>query len=82
MALEIMTHAFEIHLGPVTGVRQKITGFIEFNVDGKVSYEFDDITKPVTPEMMEHFNELMKFAKKLFDQYGGIQKIEIAPIPE
>ena len=81
MPLDQMTHSFEINLGTTEGERNTLTGFVEFNTDGKVSFEFDEISKPVTPETMNHFNELMNLMKKFHDQHKGIIKVEVKKLP-
>ena len=72
-----MTHKFEIDLGTTAGDRSTLRGYVEFNTDGKVSFEFDDISKPITPEAMKHFTELMDLLKRLHDTHEGILKVEI-----
>ena len=77
MALDQMTHSFEISLGATVGNKETIQGFVEFNTDGEVSFEIDEISKPITPEAMRHFTELMDLMKKFHDVHGGVVRVEI-----
>lgn len=79
--LDQMTHSFEMKLGTVTGTRDTITGFIEFNTDGKVSHEYGEISKPIKPETMAFHKEIMNLMKRVYDFHGDIIKIEIKKLP-
>ena len=72
MAPLVYTHDFDLVLDD-----QTITGEIEFNIDGIMTYKTDSPVDEMSLERSEIFNALLKAFKDIFDQFGGIEKIEL-----
>lgn len=68
----IYTHTFEIKTSSRT-----ISGEIEFNEDGVMSYKINAPHAGVTLAQSRAVDSLFEHSKQIFDNFGGITKIEI-----
>ncbi len=53
-------------------------GECEFNTDGEASYKMTQNSEPLPSHVLDHFQEIMKLAKKIHDEDGSV-KILIKP---
>ena len=65
------THTFKIKTDGVT-----IEGDVEFNLDGVASYTTDDPMELTLPQA-DRVNALFSEVKRLFDAFGGLEKLKI-----
>ena len=79
MTDEIFTHTFEIELK--ADGSQFIKGQIEFNVDGKVSFNIEETSIPFSKDAMKKFMALCEICQNIFYSLEGIKKIEIVQKP-
>ncbi len=74
MALPVpYTHKFKVQLGDGG---KFIEGYIEFNLDGKVSYRLDESSQPLENEVLRDFVALTELLKTIFHKHGGIKLIK------
>lgn len=71
---EPYTHNFKFSLGDGG---KFITGEIEFNQDGKMSFRMDTWSEPIDEDSLAAFKELTTLLKKIFYEFGGIKKIVV-----
>ena len=73
--MDIFTHDFKFEVG--ASADQFLSGEVEFNTDGKVSYNVTESSTPLKKETLEHFNSLMELLREIFVEFGGIKRIRI-----
>ena len=66
------THKFELKLDGVT-----VSGEMEFNMDGVMSYKTDEPIEGFTLGQAEVVNRFFNSLKEVFDAFGGLEKVEI-----
>ena len=76
---EVFTHKFKFKVGDGG---QFVNGNIEFNVDGKISFEVEELSIPLHKEVLEHFTELTNLLQKIFKSHGGIKLIRFKEVNE
>ena len=67
------THTFEFKFGDTP----KIEGQVEFNVDGKASFETKKTLPNLTTEQGRKIVQLFEIMRQLFLEFDEIEKIEV-----
>lgn len=75
----LFTHTFEVELK--ADGSQFIKGEIEFNVDGKVSFDIQETSIPLSKDALHDFTELTDLLQRMFYQFEGIKRIELVQKP-
>ena len=68
----VYTHTFKMKLNG-----QDISGEVEFNLDGTMSYKTNEPIDAITMIKARRFHALLAEFKNVFDCFGGIEEIEL-----
>lgn len=76
----VYTHNFDIQLGAGSYIHP-MQGELEFNVDGTASFRTTQLMEGMTIEQNRLVNSLFDICKSLYNEFKGIEKIEITKKP-